>query len=74
MFLTSSPAALSVLYEHYVAALLTEVTEQAAAASYQMKFQLLPSGVAVQFSGYSDPNVLMRFMEDVLHGEWGGWH
>ena len=60
------------LYEHYVAALLTEVTQNAAAASYQMKFQLLPSGVAVQFSGYSDPNVVMRFIEDVLHGEWEG--
>ena len=55
-----------------MSALLTEVTDTAAAASYQGKFELLPSGVAVQFSGYSDPNVVMRFMEDMLHGEWEG--
>ena len=52
--------------------LLTEVTDTAAAASYQTKLELSPSGITVQLSGYSDPNVVMKFMEDVLHGEWEG--
>ena len=66
-------AALSLLYVNYVAELLTEVTDKASAASYQAKLELLPSGIAVQFSGYSDPDVIMRFMEDVLQGERKGW-
>ena len=49
--------------------LLTGVTEKAAAASYKVNLELLPSGIAVQFSGYSDPDVVTRFMDDVLQGE-----
>ena len=50
--------------------ILTDVTDKAAAASYRAKLNLSPSGIAVQFSGYSDPDVVMRFMEDVLHSEY----
>ena len=57
------------LYSHYVSELLTGVTEKAAAASYKVNLELLPSGIAVQFSGYSDPDVVRRFMDDVLQGE-----
>ena len=57
------------LYSHYVSELLTGVTEKAAAASYKVNLVLLPSGIAVQFSGYSDPDVVRRFMDDVLQGE-----
>ena len=60
------------LYSHYVSELLTGVTEKAAAASYKVNLELLPSGIAVQFSGYSDPDVVRRFMDDVLQGEWRG--
>ena len=57
------------LYSHYVSELLTGVTEKAAAASYKVNLELLPSGIAVQFSGYSDTDVVRRFMDDVLQGE-----
>ena len=52
--------------------LLTGVTDKAKAANYDVKFDFLPSGVAVQFSGYSDPDVMMRFMTDVLSSKCKG--
>ena len=66
----SSPAALSLLYKNYMTELLSGVTDKAKAAGYHVKFDFLPSGVAVQFSGYSDPDVMMRFMTDVLSSKW----
>ena len=67
--LLSSPAALSLVFVNYVNELLNEVTDVASAASYQVNFDLLPSGLTLQFSGYSDPEVLMRFMREVLSGK-----
>ena len=64
-----SPAALSQVFVDYVYELLNEVTDVAADASYRVYFNLLPSGLTLQFSGYSDPEVLMRFMKEVLSGK-----
>ena len=64
-----SLAALSLVFVNYVYKLLSEVTDVASAASYQMHFDLLPSGLSLQFSGYSDPEVFMRFMKEVLSGK-----
>ena len=50
--------------------IMTGVTDEAVTAGYYVGFDLLPSGIAVQFSGYSDPEVIMRFMTDVLSSEW----
>ena len=57
------------MFVDYVNKLLSEVTDVASAASYQVNFDLLPSGLTLQFSGYSDPVVFMRFMKDVLSGK-----
>ena len=57
------------MFVDYVYELLNEVTDVAADASYRVYFNLLPSGLTLQFSGYSDPEVLMRFMKEVLSGK-----
>ena len=57
------------MFVNYVNELLNEVTDVASAASYLVHFDLLPSGLTLQFSGYSDPEVLMRFMKEVLSGK-----
>ena len=65
----SCPVALSTLYERYVTELLTEVTDVASVASYQVGFDITRTGIRLEFSGYSDPDVVMRLITDVLNGK-----
>lgn len=65
----SCPVALSMLYQRYVTELLTEVTDVASVASYHMNFGVTRTGIRLEFSGYSDPAVVMRFITDVLNGK-----
>lgn len=49
--------------------LLNEVTDLASVASYRINFDLTRTGIRLEFSGYSDPEVVMRFITDVLNGK-----
>ena len=69
MHFLSCTAALSLLYERYVTELLSGVTDVAAVASYRVNFDLSRTGIHLQFTGYSDPKVIMRFITDVLNGK-----
>ena len=57
------------LYGRYVTELLSGVTDVAAVASYRVNFYLSRTGIHLQFTGYSDPEVMMKFITDVLNGK-----
>ena len=68
-----SSAALSILYQRYIGELLREVTDLASVASYRVNFAMSTTGIRLEFSGYSDPEVVTRFITDVLNGKrWRG--